>query len=255
MRADDFLAGNSKAFTLVELITVIAIVAILTSLILGGITRMNETSKSAKCSSNLRQLAQATFQYAQDNDGQVPPSVYNPDPTAGGGSTWSARLDPYLPKPIPGNKSRESPYFCPSARRPGEWANSSPDYTCNARHSGSSTAGAFVGQAWTPVYPPQVRLAAIARPGKVIMFADSFHYGDVRQSGAWGLPMNRLQSADYFGKPTLPESGLAPRHYFRDNPVRGKFNAVFFDGHVESFDWNDPRLQDPTFRRSLVDTQ
>jgi len=254
----DFLVGNSnKAFTLVELITVIAIVAILASLTLGGIGSMSETSKSVKCSSNLRQLAQATFQYAQDNDGQVPPSVYNADPNGSGGSIWSGRLDPYLPVPKPGNKSGESPYFCPSARRPGNWANSSPDYTCNARHSGSSTTttGAFVAHAWTPVYPPQVRLAAIARPGKIIMFADSFQNGDVRQSGSWGVPMDRLQSADYFGKPTLPESGLAPRHYFRDNPVRGKFNAVFFDGHVESFDWNDPRLQDPAFRRSLVDTQ
>lgn len=87
------------------------------------------------------------------------------------------------------------------------------------------------------------------------MFADSFHSGDVKQSSAWQVFAGRLENADYFGKATLPSRGFAPRHYFRDNPVRGKFNAVFFDGHVESFDWNDPRLQDRAFRRSLVDTK
>lgn len=243
------------AFTLVELLTVIAIIAVLAVLGVSAIGRGLESSKSAKCTTNLKQLAAAVMSYAADNNGMVPPSVYNPDPDAPDGSIWSASLDPYLPAPKIGNKSRESPYFCPCARRPGAWANSSPDYTCNARQPGSSTTGAFVGQAWTPVYPAQVRLAAIARSSQVIMFADSFRNGDVRQSGAWGVPLSRLESADYFGKPTLPDSGLAPRHYFRDNPVRGKFNAVFFDGHVESFDWNDPRLQDRAFRRSLVDTK
>jgi prepilin-type processing-associated H-X9-DG protein len=239
----------------VELLAVVAIIAILATLTFGGIGRMTETSKAAKCASNLRQLAQAVFQYAQENDGRVPPSVYNADPNAGGGSVWKDRLDPYLPVPKPGNTSRESPYFCPSARRPGDWANSAPDYTCCDRADAGATTGAFVGQAWTPVYPSQVRLGQIQSPARMIMFADSFASSDVRQSAAWGVLMGRLGSATYFGKPTLPTTGLAPRHFYKSNPVSGKFNAVFFDGHVESFDWNDPRLQDSAFRRSLVDTQ
>ena len=238
-----------------ELLAVVAIIAILATLAFGGIGRMTETSKSMKCASNLRQLAQAVFQYTQDNDGQVPPSVYNADPNAGGGSVWKDRLDPYLPVPKPGNKSTESPYFCPSASRPGDWANSAPDYTCCDRADAASTTGAFVGLAWTPVYPAQVRLAQIQHPAKMIMFADSFWNSDVRQSAAWSLAMSRLGSATYFGQPTLPTTGIAPRHFFKSNPVSGKFNAVFFDGHVESFDWNDPRLQDSAFRKSLVDTQ
>ena len=248
-------SGCRKGFTLVELLTVVAIIALLAALTLGGIGSMTERSKFPQCASNLRQLAQATFQYAQDNDNQVPPSVYNADPNAKGGSVWKDRLDPYLPVPQQGNKSTKSPYFCPSARRPGDWANSAPDYTCNDRADAASTTGAFVGLAWTPVYPAQVRLAQIQRPSKVIMFADSFCNSDVRQSGAWSISMSRLGSATYFGQPTLPTTGIAPIHFFKSNPVSGKFNAVFFDGHVESFDWNDPRLQDSAFRRGLVDTQ
>jgi prepilin-type N-terminal cleavage/methylation domain-containing protein/prepilin-type processing-associated H-X9-DG protein len=242
-------SGCRKGFTLVELLTVVAIIALLAALTLGGIGSMTERSKFPQCASNLRQLAQATFQYAQDNDNQVPPSAY------GVGTIWSGSLDPYLPVPKPGNKSTKSPYFCPSARRPGDWANSAPDYTCNDRADAASTTGAFVGLAWTTSPPAQVRLAQIQRPSKVIMFADSFYNRDVRQSAAWGISMSRLGSATYFGQPTLPTTGIAPRHFFKSNPVSGKFNAVFFDGHVESFDWNDPRLQDSAFRRGLVDTQ
>ena len=244
---------------MVELLTVIAIVAVLAALGVFAIGRGLESSKSAKCAANLKQLAGAVMSYAADHDGLVPPSVYNPDPAAGGGKIWIDPLDSYVPKPKPGlMDNRNSPYFCPCARRPGEWANSSPDYTCNDRADRTATTGAFVQHAWLgsgASYPPQVRLAAITRPSQVIMFADSFHQRDVKQSGAWSLALSRLDSADYFGKASLPDTGLAPRHYFRDNPVRGKFTAVFFDGHVESFDWNDTRLQDRAFRRSLVDTQ
>jgi prepilin-type N-terminal cleavage/methylation domain-containing protein/prepilin-type processing-associated H-X9-DG protein len=241
------------AFTLVELLTVIAVVAVLAVLGVSAIGRSIESSKSAKCATNLKQLAGAVMSYAADNNGMVPPAS-TPDK-----ATWVAALNPYLPRPLPGLlENRNSPYFCPCARRPGEWANSAPDYACNQRGSPAASTGAFVGQGFLPEgtpMPAQVRLATIARPSQVIMFADSFRLSDVKQSGHWGISAGQLVNADYFGKATLPAQGFAPRHYFRDNPVRGKFNAVFFDGHVESFDWNDPRLQDPAFRRSLVDTK
>jgi prepilin-type processing-associated H-X9-DG protein len=35
----------------------------------------------------------------------------------------------------------------------------------------------------------------------------------------------------------------------------GRFNAAFFDGHVESIDVEDPRLKDPEIRRRWVNVQ
>ena len=251
-------ASALNAFTLVELITVIAIVLVLAALGAFSIGRGLETAKSAKCASNLKQLAAAVSSYANDNDGMVPPSVYSPSLVAPGGKIWAHWLIPYSPVPRAGAlDNTNSPYFCPSARRPGDWANSAPDYTCNDRANVSATTGAFVQHAWLGAgasYPAQVRLAAIARPSKVFMFADSFYNSDVRQSGQWSVEAGRLATKNYFGQSTLPSQGIAPRHYFRSNPVRGQFNAVFFDGHVESFEWQDPRLQDSAFRQSLVDT-
>jgi type II secretory pathway pseudopilin PulG len=66
---------NKKAtlgFTLVELLTVIAILLFLAALLMPTLSRIRETAKATKCMSNMRQIAMATFTYAADNDGFAP---------------------------------------------------------------------------------------------------------------------------------------------------------------------------------------
>ncbi|MGA0112259.1 MAG: type II secretion system protein, partial [Chthoniobacterales bacterium] len=79
---------------MVELLTVIAIIAVLAVLGVSAIGRGLESSKSAKCATNLKQLAAAVMSYAADHNGMVPPSVQNPDPAAPGGEIWAVALDP-----------------------------------------------------------------------------------------------------------------------------------------------------------------
>jgi prepilin-type processing-associated H-X9-DG protein len=50
----------------------------------------------------------------------------------------------------------------------------------------------------------------------------------------------------------LLASGLAPRHQVRGKNGLGRFNATFFDGHVESIDVEDPHLKDPEIRQRWV---
>lgn len=59
-------------FSLVELLVVISIIAILTSLLLPALKKAREVSKSAQCKSNQRQCGVALYGYASDFDSWVP---------------------------------------------------------------------------------------------------------------------------------------------------------------------------------------
>ena len=60
------------AFTLVELLVVIAVLAVLMALMLPTLASAREKGWRATCLSNLRQMGIATQAYASDNDGKIP---------------------------------------------------------------------------------------------------------------------------------------------------------------------------------------
>jgi prepilin-type processing-associated H-X9-DG protein len=65
-------ASNPTAFSLVELLVVIGIIAILISLLLPSLSRAREQSRRVQCLSNLRQLGIAIVMYTNENQGKLP---------------------------------------------------------------------------------------------------------------------------------------------------------------------------------------
>jgi prepilin-type N-terminal cleavage/methylation domain-containing protein/prepilin-type processing-associated H-X9-DG protein len=63
---------RGAAFTLVELLVVIAVIALLASLVFPALARSKEKARSTQCAANLKQWGLAFFMYSQDNDDFLP---------------------------------------------------------------------------------------------------------------------------------------------------------------------------------------
>ena len=65
-------ASRKTAFTLVELLVVIAVIVILASILFPVFARARENARRAACQSNMKQLGLAYMQYTQDYDEKLP---------------------------------------------------------------------------------------------------------------------------------------------------------------------------------------
>jgi len=65
-------AGNRRGFTLVELLVVLAVLAILAGLLLPGLGRTRAAARRSQCLGQVRQLALATILYSDDFGGTLP---------------------------------------------------------------------------------------------------------------------------------------------------------------------------------------
>ncbi|MCW2763754.1 MAG: type secretion system protein [Marmoricola sp.] len=67
-------AALQRAFTLVELLVVVGVIAVLVGLLLPALSKAREAAKQAQCASNLRQIVTAATLYVNESRGFWPPA-------------------------------------------------------------------------------------------------------------------------------------------------------------------------------------
>lgn len=116
------------AFTLIELLTVMSIMAVLAALIFSAMGSARGKGDATKCVSNLRQIGTSIQNYVGDNDGQLPgPLQVGVFPYAGYRSAWDiGSLTEKLAKYVPSARLTngvslpawdKSVFACPSSIR------------------------------------------------------------------------------------------------------------------------------------------
>src|SRR5438105_3121722 len=118
--AEQGMRRNRKAFTLVELLVVIGIIALLMAILLPSLSKARENAIRVQCASNLRQWGQAYHQYANENKGCFPyngPAIPPNIPVGGFDMSWNSSVvqqfwtDYLLPNRTLGARSRENILF------------------------------------------------------------------------------------------------------------------------------------------------
>lgn len=144
---------NSKKFTLIELLTVIALIGILVSLLLPSLKKSREAARRVVCLSNTSQLYRATALFSQNNDHSLPPKnndqsqtpfIYSHGTSA---NNYNRSLSRFFVKYIQVEQSGDSELFhCPSqpytnfvSQKNAKWDVS--DYSYFGDHQSAGTGG------------------------------------------------------------------------------------------------------------------
>ncbi|MCF7854076.1 MAG: DUF1559 domain-containing protein [Candidatus Pacebacteria bacterium] len=213
-----------RHFTLLELLVVVAVIAVLSALLVPGLVAARERARGVLCTSNLRQVGVLITMYAGDNDDCSMPADFG-----GAIDSWinfaCAELnaspamfacpamkpdecfDPYGGNIAPYNAVTEASYVMNTVRR-GQWT--------GAVLGGNPALCCGFGDGTAEV----VHFGEVGRPHKKIMVVDA---------------LQGITSQDARGIVYFLETDHGPIPDDRDVGIHhsGGYNALYGDGHVK----------------------
>jgi prepilin-type N-terminal cleavage/methylation domain-containing protein/prepilin-type processing-associated H-X9-DG protein len=189
-------------FTLIELLIVIAIIAILASMLLPALRNAREVAKRTVCANQFKQFNLGHLEYVSDHNGSIVDGYH--DSTTSSSKYWPMRIRDYFPDPqgpllsgdlgSPGGTRYYPNIFeCPSDKTP-YWG---VTIAINWRLENTYTTGSYFHD----------KLAKYKRPAQTVMFGDGYAYWLRVTTACWALDHRKLHN--------------------------GGDNFLFIDGHIE----------------------
>ena len=202
-----------RAFTLIELMVVVAIVGILIAITIPATSKALNRARNIQCTGNLKQLSAAMLLYCKDNQGKFP-QIFVLDK-----SQWGTSIVRYLGKKYetwkPNSPVKDrAVFFCPNAlkHRPGTHETLHGTYGMNAALD-------------------QQRLSRFNKTSTTIMLADGC-WSDVDSCWKGGLNCNNGDFPDDYPDNKDYENRTT---FVHENGA----NFVFLDGHTEWLEYSN----------------
>ena len=240
--------GRHKAFTLVELLVVVAIIIVLIAILLPALGRARNTSKTVACSSNLRQIGLGFNVYAYDNNTILPPGSWS-NWVGSDGVNWLTLINPYLGGTGEtvntsgygtANPTISKAFQCPGATLPGGYNHFTSNPIMLPRSQDiSQSAGRFPMPQKLGTLQNASGLALVmdgiqeplnSQPVAFMMDSGSPFWGAYMKGGLGNTTRYRLVpfGPNYDGGTSTPPGGdIRWRH--QDNNA---INVVYADGHA-----------------------
>lgn len=241
-------ADGRAAFTLVELLVVITIIAILAGLLLPALSLAKAKARDTACLSNLRQILAAAKSYTDDNHAQFPWTFTLTGSEEGDQEnrvSWVCYIKPYysgasqlLMCPLRTRSIQASPGGPFPVNEDGEVVWASDGTTANY------AANFFLGGCWWPEVweVPGCKETSVRQPAATVAMADGgamavntadpsacITSDSPAKPGCWILadPSSELAGSVQAAEPDDANwGGPSPRH-------RGRSSVAMVDGHVE----------------------
>lgn len=208
-----------RAFTLVELMVVIGVIAILVAMIMPALATARQQALSVQCLSNLRQLATVAIQYTVENRGSFPPARW-------GGREWDLELvdGEVVPGLLWTGHSDPKVQQCPAFEGKG-WGVGSVD----SPYTGYNYNISYIGRGDGERIKQPAKITQVRNASTKALFGDAAGPTPMVANKMMRAPLTEspLVDGDDVGAATRIAGSQAYRH-------REYTNVAYVDGHAAS---------------------